>query len=362
MTGEQHRYAVIMAGGRGTRLWPVSTEQQPKQFQALGDSRPLISQTYERLLRFVEADHILISTTSGYAQDVRDALPDLVEANLIVEPRRWGKVGGLLLAAHEIAARDPDAVVLVSPSDSSINSVDGFAHSCTSAFGFVEQDPRWSVILGLKPTRPDVSLGYVHAVGATFADPDLLVVRGFKEKPTRSEAQKFLRRGDYFWNSSHYCFAVGTLVEAYARAAAELSTAVRHYRDTGETSGFDSQRSPKHELAPLVEPGWQIALVQCGFRWYDVGTWPALYRARVESGDSAFVTSGHSIDFDSTSGMVVNDSDLTVVTHHLDGLAVVVSDEVVMVTPISALEDDPEMIGAMQKRAAAQRPTEETSS
>jgi mannose-1-phosphate guanylyltransferase len=351
-TEHSHRHAVILAGGRGTRLWPISTAKQPKQFQALGDSRSLIAQTFDRLASVVGDERIFVSTTAGYVDDVIAALPRLSRENLIVEPRPEGKPAAFLLIANRIYSKDPLAVVFSAAADSSVSPLSVFQESCAGAFQFVESYPFWTTILGVRPTRADSSLGYIRARGAAMGVKGIYVARDFEEKPTRESTESLVAKPDYFWNSSHYCFSVSTLLEAYKQAAPELFAAVDSYNRTELEAEYESKDAPGHELLPLINGGWPIGVMACDFRWYDIGTWPSLYRALQDSQGTKLITSGAHIDLESDGGLVVNDSSMTVVTAGLNDLAVIVSNSVVLVAPIRKLEDQPDTIAYLQSKYA----------
>lgn len=345
---DSHRYAVILAGGQGTRLWPVSTTEQPKQFQALGDSRPLITQTFDRLAACVPDERIYVSTTRDYVDDVVASLPRLRPENLVVEPQPQGKPAAFLLVASRLSALDPQAVVLSAAADSAVSPVEAFERGCEQAFEFVGAHPSWTTLLGSRPTRPDISLGYVRATGTAMGVSGIHVARDFHEKPTLEVARTFAASPEYFWNSSHYCFAAATLVEAYRQAAPQLWESVRRFVDSGEDRAYVSDARTTHELHPFIDAGWPIGVVESEFRWYDIGTWPSLYRALADSKGTSLISSGACIDVSSEETLVVNDSDMTVITAGLDGLAVVVSDSVVLVAPIKKLEEEPTLIASLQ--------------
>ena len=345
---DPHRYAVILAGGKGTRLWPISTAEQPKQFRSLGDSRPLIAQTFDRLAACVGADRVFVSTTEGYAADVRDHLPDLVEANLILEPRLQGKPMAFLLIAERLHREDPEAVVLTAAADSFVAPTEAFIASCDRAFEFVEANRRWTTILGKRATRPDTALGYIRAFGAAMGSSDIHVAREFVEKPGEAAAEELVARGDTFWNSSHYCFSAATLLTAYRVGARHAHDAVTAYVRSGDAEDYDGSGAPAHELTPLIDGGWQIGVMDCDYAWHDIGTWPSLYRAVVETSGATLFSSGDHIDLGSDDSLVVNDSALTVVTAGLRDLAIVVSDTVVLVTPLSLADAHPEVAARLQ--------------
>ncbi|MBK8758513.1 MAG: NTP transferase domain-containing protein [Actinomycetales bacterium] len=245
-----HRYAVILAGGRGTRLWPISTQEQPKQFQALGDTRPLIAQTFDRLKECVGASHIFVSTTAEYADDVLASLPELNPAHLVVEPRPEGKPAAFLLIAHRIAAVDPAAVVLSAASDGSIVPLEAFQAAADRSFDFVEAHPSWTTLLAIAPTHADTSLGYVRATGHAMGMPGYGSLVTSSEKPSHAVAEEFLAAHDYFWNTSHYCFSVATLTEAYTQASPELGAAITAYVSSGDPADYRGDPGPTTSCCP----------------------------------------------------------------------------------------------------------------
>jgi mannose-1-phosphate guanylyltransferase len=176
------------------------------------------------------------------------------------------------------------------------------------------------------------------------------VARDFHEKPDFEAATQFLFAGDYYWNSSHYCFSVETLLEAYRQAAPRLVEAISEYVETGLASAYVSADSPAQELMPFIASGHPIGVVASSFTWSDLGTWPSLYRALAGPDGSAVVASGRTFDTDSTASLVVNDSRMTVITAGLEGVAVVVSGSIVLVLPMKRLEDDPSILESLRAR------------
>ncbi len=350
----EHRYAVILAGGRGSRLWPASTESLPKQFMRLDGPHTLIEQTFDRLAGVVGPERVLVSTTREYAADVARALPRLAPANVVVEPSAQGKPAAFELFCLHLTALDPDCVVLVAAADSSVAPVEAFQAGCADALRFVEEHRSWTVMMGAVPVRPDVSLGYVHALGTAEDVDGFRVAREFIEKPALVDAERYVASGDYFWNTSTYCFAPDELLAAYRAAAPRMYVAVETFARTGDPADYQAGESPGHELYPLVGQARPIAVLECRFRWHDIGTWPSLYRALRDQGQPEVISrgSGH-VDIESEGLLVVNDTTATVVTTGLKDIVVVVVDGHVLVAPLDALEDQHGAISRLRAQAAA---------
>lgn len=342
------RYAVILAGGSGTRLWPLSTRNDPKQFQQWRGGPSLIQQTYDRLGRTVPAENIYVSTTREYEASVRRALPSLQSNNIIVEPRASGKPAAFVLFCQKIALRDPNAVILSVASDSVVTPEGAFSASCIKAFALVEEDPDWTILLGVRPTRADGTLGYVIAGEPSMDDPEVRVVEHFVEKPEVHVADDLVASGSAYWNTSHYCFSASAFLRTYAEIAPVLTENVLGYLETSDESLYSSSGSPHQELVPLVHKGSPIGVVEGNFRWYDVGTWPSLYRALEAEQETRSV--GRHVDAESRRTLVVNEGATTIATAGLEDVAVIVSNSVVLVASLEHLERNPEIVSELREQ------------
>ncbi|MFV0252359.1 MAG: sugar phosphate nucleotidyltransferase [Beutenbergiaceae bacterium] len=361
MSGDRsHRYAVILAGGHGKRLWPLSTDRKAKQFRGVGDTKPMLVQTYERLAACVPAGNIFISTTAAQAQDVRAVIPQIDPDHLIVEPRAAGKPAAFLLAAHRIHELDPEAIVLSSASDTLLSPLQAFQRDSDRAFAFVQDNPEWLALFGSTPDRADTSLGYVRANGSAMDADGVLVARGFYEKPDQDAADEYAGSGEYFWNSSHYFFATSALIEAYQRNAPQWAEAVRSYATHDEGADYPETGGPSHEVTPFVDGSVPIGVVPVEFTWHDMGTWPAVHRALAESDSAVMAVSGAAmVDLDSRDTLVVNESPMTIITGQLEGLAIIVTNSVVLVAPLDDLGDESDLLSRLRHEYEIQTPPDD---
>ncbi|MHC4546227.1 MAG: sugar phosphate nucleotidyltransferase, partial [Planctomycetota bacterium] len=197
-------YAVIMAGGAGKRLWPLSREKRPKQVLKLLDGQTLLRCCFERLSPIFDARNVIILTNAGYADLVRENLPELPYNNVIAEPAVRDTAGTIGLAAAILTKYDPDATIAVVTADQVIEPVDAFRHALQDAMAFVNNNPTGMITFGIKPTFPSTQLGYIKCADAKKC-PDckneILEVEAFREKPDEKTAKKYLDTGRYFWNS-----------------------------------------------------------------------------------------------------------------------------------------------------------------
>ena len=199
MDNNKHRYCVIMCGGIGSRFWPYSRTDKPKQFiDFFGTGRSLLQMSYERLLPIVPKENILVMTNARYADKVREQLPDISPDRILLEPDRRNTAPCIAWAAYHLAAIDPQASMIVTPSDHLITRESVFEQCVLRGFDFVENNDAL-LTLGIHPTRPETGYGYIQ-IGREL-EPGLLKVKTFTEKPDLELAKVFLESGEFFWNA-----------------------------------------------------------------------------------------------------------------------------------------------------------------
>src|SRR5215207_4823746 len=201
IAGSDHYFVTVLAGGSGTRLWPLSRSARPKQLLALSNERSLLQNTLSRIEKLVPPERVLILTEASHADELRAHAPELSPENIIVEPARRGTAGALALGASIIASRDPDAVMASVHSDAYIDDDVEFTETLAAALKFAESS-QTLVTLGIRPTAPSSQLGYIQAAEVVAQDGrfELRRVAAFKEKPDHETARAYVEDGSYFWN------------------------------------------------------------------------------------------------------------------------------------------------------------------
>ena len=266
--------AVIFAGGQGTRLWPLSRADTPKQFQPLLESLSLTTATIERLRSLVPADRIFVSTSAHLATAAEKCLGDVPSANLIVETSGKGPQGALALSAATARHRFGDVSLFTCPSDHLIEGDEAFMSAVAEMFRQVDAAPDAVVLLGAVPTRPDPNLGYFVAnrePGAPVAE----VVEQI-EKPTEAVAEQLLAHGSVYWNTMCYAVRAERALEIYRSRRPEMTAAVEAYIASGSETGYDGPAGSGLELEPFFEEGVRQLIVTGDFAWKDIGTWGRL--------------------------------------------------------------------------------------
>ncbi len=273
------RFAVVMAGGSGTRFWPRSRRRMPKQLLRITGARTLLQETVHRLRGLVPPAQILVVTHRDHAAEVRRQLPRLPAANVLVEPIGRNTAPCLALAALTIAARAPTATFVSLPADHAIGDPARFRATLSEAFGWAARS-RASVTLGIVPTGAETGYGYIH-VGEPLGG-GAFRVRAFVEKPPLVDAQRFVDSGEYLWNSGMFAWRVDVLLALFDEHLPALAAVLRPaMRQTGHRRTAAVARAYRR-VAPIsidygiMEKTKDVIVIRADFAWSDVGSWAAL--------------------------------------------------------------------------------------
>lgn len=279
-------YCVIMAGGKGTRFWPVSRSRKPKQFLDLTHTgKTVIRQTYERFLRIVPQENILVVTSAKYRDLVAEQLPELEEHNILFEPYSRNTAPCIAYATYTLLKRDPEAVVVVTPSDHVIDDEGLFVSALTEALEYVCSN-EVLMTLGVVPTRPDTNYGYVQAQGGkdVHTKEEPMPVKTFTEKPDKELAQVFINSGEFFWNAGIFLWKAQTIKQEMEKHLPEvtglfngweLSFGTRFENDFVERAYTDCPNiSIDYGVMEKTDRAW---IYPVKFGWMDIGTWESLY-------------------------------------------------------------------------------------
>jgi mannose-1-phosphate guanylyltransferase len=281
-------YAVIMAGGRGERLYPLSTPELPKQFLKLFGDRTMLQHTVDRVQPLVRLDRTLVVVGDCHADIVRQQLPDLPGENVLTEPMGRGTAACIALSSFLVRKRDPNAVLIVLPADHRIEHVERFRQLLGIAAG-AASDGTSLVTFGVNPDRPETGYGYIFAprrIPSLSDDAPVFSVERFVEKPDLQAAESYVAAGTYYWNSGMFVWHVDAILDAIGRCMPHLSDALASLMKDADSSGFQERlRETYKALEPqsidrgVMEKSDHVLLVPAGdIGWSDVGSWEALRR------------------------------------------------------------------------------------
>ncbi|HEU4631295.1 MAG TPA: mannose-1-phosphate guanylyltransferase [Gemmatimonadaceae bacterium] len=319
-------WVVILAGGVGSRFWPLSTPTRPKQLLPLVGDRPLLVDTVERIVPLAPAARTLILTNAELAAAVRTAVPDIPAANVLAEPRPAGTAAALAWAAREIRARaGAEAVMLCVHADWAVADAEGFRTALRTAATVAERE-HGLVTVGIVPTRPEIGYGYIQP-GEPVAGGARRVAR-FVEKPNRSRAEQLCAAG-CLWNSGIFAWRVGDFLDEIARHTPEVAPALAEATDA---TAFFEAVTPVTVDVGVLERSDRVFVVPGDFGWDDVGTWAAL--ARVRRRDAHGNAASGPVHALAASDNVVHAEGNAVVLYGVEGLVVVARPGVTLVTTV----------------------------
>lgn len=354
MKPSHHRYAVVVAGGSGTRLWPISRKKLPKQMHTFVSDDSLIEETVARLHGLIPKENIFISTTRDYAVQIQEILPDIDTDHIIVEPVARGTTIAFSLFAQTIVARDPKAVIFTLASDHVVTEVEVFHEALTTAFTYIEAHPRQIGLIGVTPTRADTGLGYIKSDAVVQDDPLVYSVEKFVEKPSAKVARRYVESGEYYWNAAYYCFRGDVLLAAYADADPAIVTSVRQYIETGDTEAFVAAPEKSHEIEIINASKYPLVLIPARFGWSDIGNWQSLHEILTATKETdthnLYARANEHIDIESSDSLVISNDHKLVATVGLKDIIIVSTDDVLMVMNRNNPQQIKEVIETLKAR------------
>ncbi len=279
MKDNKHTYIVIMAGGIGSRFWPVSRKNHPKQFlDILGTGKTLIQDTMARFASFVPKENIYVITAKEYEEITKEQLSDLPAENIIGEPYRKNTAPCIAYISFHIIKKDPQASVIVAPADHLILDKENFLSICSKALEFVNNHDAL-VTLGIQPTYPNTGYGYIQ-FNAAEAAPSVHKVKTFTEKPNKELAQTFIASGDFLWNSGIFFWRVDSILKALHKHLPEIYEVFAAEKDKFNT---EEEKATLEAIYPLctsisidfgvMEKAHNVYVIPSSFGWSDLGTW-----------------------------------------------------------------------------------------
>lgn len=295
---DKRNYCVILAGGRGRRLWPCSRDNYPKQFiDFFGTGRTQLQTTFDRFLRYLPIENIYVCTTQEYLELTKSQLPELLEHNFLVEPVNRNTAPSVAWANMRIFNETPDANIIITPSDQMVLNDEAFARDLDIAIGYVSEN-NVLLTMGVKPSRPEPGYGYIQA-GELSCKPEVFRVKSFTEKPEREFAQMFMDSGEFYWNTGIFLSNASHLIKNFEKMFPVVlrNLKVDHPNYTYEEElAYVAENYPRYPNLSLdyaiLEQSKNVYVMKCDFGWADLGTWHAIYESmsKVE-GDNVVVDS-----------------------------------------------------------------------
>lgn len=351
-----HLYAVILAGGAGTRLWPRSRTEHPKQLLDLVSERTMLQETYDRITPLVPNENVFVITSWRYVDDVRAQLPYIPQSQIIGEPEGRGTAPPVALAALLLRERDPEAITFILPADHVIPNTQLFRDALSAAVQVANDN--YLVTLGITPTFPETGYGYIEAADALrdASGTSVFRVHRFREKPNLETAQEFLRRGNYFWNSGIFIWRGDAILEEFKRHKpqmhAQLETIVA--RGLKDISFSELWRGLENETIDyaIMEKAERVAVIPLNAGWNDVGSWAALFDLMKRDGDNNVVHGNH-IGVNTQSSMIYGTKRL-VATIGLENMIVIDTDDALLICPHDRAQDVKKIVEELKKRKATE--------
>lgn len=293
MSDQPKIYALILAGGSGTRFWPLSRNTRPKQLLNLFDEETMIEKAVNRLEGLVPPEQVLVLTNEAQLSGVRETLPQLPEENIVAEPARRDTAPAIALAAGWIAARDPEAVMVALPADQLVTKESEFRDVISAAVSAADEHGA-IVTLGIRPDWACPSYGYIERGAELESSGDIPVheVVQFREKPSVEVAEEYLAKGNYSWNAGIFIWSIKTLVNEFSQHCPQLAGFVEELKTSGDFLGTVEKSFPTLDKISidyaLMENAKRILNIEADVGWDDVGGWPSVakYLEQDENGNS----------------------------------------------------------------------------
>lgn len=329
--------ALIMAGGKGTRFWPLSTEEKPKQFLNLIGEETMIQMTVNRIKPIIPIERIFVCTGEMYVDLVKEQLPELPDRNIIVEPEGRNTAPCIALSAMVIDRYYKNSNMVVLPSDHLINDEEEFRNTLLAADSFIKEKDEAIVTLGMNPSRPEVGYGYIKYSDEVLKSNDFRVIKvdAFVEKPNLDTAKKYLREGNYLWNGGMFIWSINNVINQIKMYSPNTYNALINVMEVSEdklqeiiNNNYEKTEATSIDYA-VLEKSKDVYVIPSNFGWDDVGSWEALDRYR-EKDELGNVLVGQSKAVKANNNLVIS-SNNSVVVEGLDDIYVIESGGKVLV-------------------------------
>lgn len=335
----ENNYAIIMAGGIGSRFWPFSTHEKPKQFlDILGTGRSLIQLTFDRLSKVCPSNQIYIVTNNEYEKLIAEQLPEIPKDNVLFEPVRRNTAPCVAYGCYKIHDKNPNATILVAPSDHLITKEEDYLNTIRNAYKAAAENDVL-ITLGITPTRPDTGYGYIQATDQKLGDnADIVKVKTFTEKPNQEIAQVFYESGDFSWNSGMFIWSSKSIVKAFEQNMMKIH---KLFIDGFGIYSSEQEKEFINEIYAqcvnisvdyaILEKADNVYVLACDIGWTDLGTWGSLY-TQVNQDEKENAIVGDSVKiYNSSKNIISNPTDKLMVIDGLDNYIVVNTEDALLI-------------------------------
>ena len=337
-------YAILMAGGVGSRFWPVSTQDFPKQFHdMLGTGDTLIQKTFNRLATIIPQENIFILTNERYNDLVVEQLPSVTKRQVVLEPAMRNTAPCILYAALKIQKENKDAVMIVAPSDHWIEDEEAFTNNVQQAFEYCSKNDAL-MTLGIQPTFPNTGYGYIEFDKSS--ENNIKPVQQFREKPDYATAKLFIEKGNYLWNAGIFMWSVNSCLKAFKSNQPKLYELLQLGYEAYNTELEDEFIKNNYAKAEnisvdyaIMEQSTNVFVIPATFDWNDLGTWGSLYDKLDKDDNGNAVVNSKSLLEDASGNMIRTERDKVVVVDGLQDYIIVDKDEVLLIFPKTKEQD-----------------------
>lgn len=333
----KHAYVAIMAGGIGSRFWPMSRTAYPKQFlDILNTGKTLIQTTFDRFARFIPTENIYVVTSDEYVSIVADQLPQIKKENILAEPSRKNTAPCIAYISYKLQQLDPGGSLICAPADHLILDETGFVKVCLEAMNFVQKH-KALITLGIKPTYPNTGYGYIQFEQQPVSD-NVYKVKTFTEKPNNELAKTFVQSGEFLWNAGIFVWQVKNIVQAFETHLPEMAEVFEAEKEAYNTP---AEKKAVERIYPqcvnisidygIMEKADNVYIIPSSFGWSDLGTWNSAYENMEKDYLGNAVAGNHVMVFDANRNMVHAPNDKLVVLEGLEDYIVVDTKDVLLI-------------------------------
>jgi len=339
-----NHYAILMAGGIGSRFWPVSTTKDPKQFQdILGVGSTLIQTTFHRLAKIMPTENIIILTHKDYKKTVKEQIPQVKDEQIVLEPEMRNTAPSILLGALKIRKMNKEALILVAPSDHWIQGDVEFQQNIEEAFAIVSKEDKL-ITLGIEPTFPNTGYGYIKYKKEETQEAK--PVLKFTEKPSFKKAETFLEEGNYLWNAGIFIWSANFILESFRKYHPEpfrLFESGKDFYNTDKEQEFLDENYHKAQNVSIdyaiMEKSDSVYVIPAKFKWNDLGTWKSIEDELPQDEYNNTMVNGRLLPLDSTGNIINTQNSKLVVLDGLKDFIVVESDKVLLIAPKKKIQE-----------------------